>query len=125
MELVRMCRRCGSALHAGEKWEAGVSGENHAWGVKSLMDKTSQSYCSCANEAGSAPSFLKEGSGVGAPHRWRIPLKFSLSVLSLAIFLGGCGADAPKASPLAENKAAEPPVPRGNQLAEKAPLRGG
>src|SRR5258706_493923 len=122
MELVRMCRRCGSALHAGEKWEAGVSGENHAWGVKSLMDKTSQSYCSCANEAGSAPSFLEEGSGVGAPHRWRIPLKFSLSVLSLAIFLGGCGADAPKASPQAETKPAEPAVPEEIQLAAKALL---
>src|SRR5258707_13032737 len=111
MELVRMCRRCGSALHAGEKWEAGVSGENHAWGVKSLMDKTSQSYCSCANEAGSAPCFLKEGSGVGAPHRRGIPLKFSLNALSLTIFLGGGGPDAPKALPQLETKPREPAVP--------------
>src|SRR3981189_3049483 len=122
MELVRMCRRCGRALHAGEKWEAGVSRGNHAWGAKSLKDKTSQSYCSWGNEAGGAPSFLEEGSGAGAPHRWRIPLKFSLSVLSLTIFLGGCGADAPKASPQAETKPAEPAVPEEIQLAAKALL---
>lgn len=86
------------------------------------MEKTSQSDCSCANEAGTGPSFLQEGPGVGAARRWRIPLKFSLSVLSLAIFLGGCGADTPKPAAQAETKSAEPAVPEEIQLAAKALL---
>ena len=90
--------------------------------AKSLMAKSSQSDCSCANEARSAPSFLRKGSGIGAARWWRIPLKFSLSVLSLAIFLGGCGADAPKPAPQAETKPAEPAVPEDIQLAAKALL---
>ena len=89
---------------------------------KSLMDKTSQSDCFCANEAGNAPSFLGEGPGVGTARRWRIPLKFSLSVLALAIFLGGCGAGAPKPAPQAEAKPPEPAVPEEIQLAAKALL---
>jgi len=52
--------------------------------------------CACANEAGISPSIFKEGHGIGVARRWRIPLNFSRSLLSLAIFLGGCGADAPK-----------------------------
>jgi len=40
----------------------------------------------------------------------------------LAIFLGGCGADAPKASPQAETKPAERAVPEEIQLAAKALL---
>jgi len=86
------------------------------------MEKTSESDCSCANEAGNAPSFLAEGRGVGAARRWRIPLKFSLSTLSLAIFLGGCGADAPKPAPRAETKPTETAVPEEIQLAAKALL---
>src|SRR5467141_1718478 len=82
------------------------------------MKKTSQSSCPCANDEGGAPPFLDEGSGVGAAHRWRIPLKFSLGVLSLAIILGGCGADASKpAASQAEAKPAEPAVPEEIQLA--------
>src|SRR2546425_3091429 len=86
------------------------------------MEKTSQSDCSCVNEAGISPSIFKEGHGIGAARRWSIPLNFSLSLLSLAIFLGGCGADAPKPAPQAETKPAEPAVPEDIQLAAKALL---
>jgi len=86
------------------------------------MEKTSQSDCSCANEAGISPSIFKEGHGIGAARRWRIPLNFSLSLLSLAIFLGGCGADASKPAPQAETKPAEPALPEDIQLAAKALL---
>ena len=65
---------------------------------------------------------FKEGHGVGAARRWRIPLKFSLSLLSLAIVLGGCGADAPKPASQAETKPAEPAVPEEIQLAAKSLL---
>ena len=86
------------------------------------MEKTSQSDCSGANEAGISPSIFKEGHGIGAARRWRIPLNFSLSLLSLAIFLGGCGADASKPAPQAETKPTEPAVPEDIQLAAKALL---
>jgi len=42
--------------------------------------------------------------------------------LSLAIFLGGCGADASKPAAQAETKPAEPVVPEEIQLAAKALL---
>jgi hypothetical protein len=81
------------------------------------MDKTSQSDCSYANETATNPSFLREGPGLGAARRWKIPLKSSLAVLSLAIFLSGCGSDSSKpASPVAI-KPAEPAVPEEIQLA--------
>ena len=86
------------------------------------MEKTTQSGCLSANEVGSGPSFLREGPGIGAARRWRIPLNFSMSLLSLAIFLGGCGADASKPAPQAEAKPAEPAVPEDIQLATKALL---
>jgi hypothetical protein len=86
------------------------------------MEKTTQSGCLSANEVGSGPSFLREGPGTGAARRWRIPLNFSLSILPLAIFLGGCGADAPKPAPQTETKSAEPAVPEDVQLAAKALL---
>jgi hypothetical protein len=86
------------------------------------MEKTSQSDCWCANEAGISPSIFKEGHGIDAARRWRIPLNFPLSLLSLAIFLGGCGADASKPTPQAETKPAEPAVPEDIQLAVKALL---
>jgi hypothetical protein len=86
------------------------------------MEKTTQSDGPCANEAAIGPSFLTEGHGDGAARRWRIPLNFSLSLLSLAIFLGGCGADASKPAPQAETKPAEPAVPEDIQLAAKALL---
>ncbi len=86
------------------------------------MGKTSQSDCLCANHAGIGPSFLNEGSAIGAARRWRIPLKFLLSLLSLAIVLGGCGADASKPAAQAEAKPAEPVVPEEIQLAAKSLL---
>jgi len=45
-----------------------------------------------------------------------------LSLLSLAIVLGGCGADAPKPASQAETKSAEPAVPEEIQLAAKSLL---
>jgi hypothetical protein len=86
------------------------------------MEKTSQSECTRANEAGSATSFLKEGWRAGVAGRWRTPLKFSLGVLSLAVFLGGCGADAPSPAPAAETKPTVPAVPEDMQAAAKAML---
>ncbi len=86
------------------------------------MEKNSQSGCLRANEASSAPSFLNEGLGVGAVRRWRNPLKFSLSFLSLAILLGGCGADASKPASQAEAKPTEPAVPEEIQLAASSLL---
>jgi hypothetical protein len=81
------------------------------------MDKTSQRGCSSANEPTINPSFLREGHGLGAARRWKIPLKSSLSVLSLAIFLGGCGSDTSKPASQAATKPAEPAVPEEIQLA--------
>jgi hypothetical protein len=86
------------------------------------MAKISLSGRWCANEAGIGPSFLEEGLGFGAARRWKIPLKFSLSVLSLAVFLGGCGSDAPKPESQAGTKPAEPAVPEEIQLAATALL---
>ncbi len=86
------------------------------------MEKTSQRCCSCANEAGIGPSFLREGLTVGAARKWGIPLKFSMSFLSLAIVLGGCGAEAPKPAAQAETKPAEPAVPEEIQLAASSLL---
>ena len=82
------------------------------------MEKTSQSGCSHANEAELSPSFLGEGRSAGAARAWRIPLKFFLGVLSVAILLGGCGADAPQA----ETKPVEAAIPEEIQAAAKALL---
>ena len=86
------------------------------------MEKTSQGDCWCANEAGIGPSFLKVGPRVGTARRWRIPLIFSLSFLSLAILLGGCGANVPKSATQAETKPAEPVVPEEIQSASQSQL---
>src|SRR5467141_11098 len=86
------------------------------------MEKTSQGDCSCANETGISPSFLRVGPGIGVARRWRIPLIFSLSFLSLAILLGGCGTDAPKSATQAETKPAEPVVPEEIQSASESLL---
>ena len=86
------------------------------------MEKTSQSDCWFANEAGRSPSFLRGGWRAAAARTWRIPLKSFLSVLPLAILLGGCGVDAPKPAPQAEAKPAEPAIPEEIQLAAKALL---
>jgi len=89
------------------------------------MEKTSQSDCSSANEPGAAPSFLGRGGSFGRARTWRIPLKFSWSVLSLAILAGGCGTEASKPSPQAETKPAEPVIPEEIDLAAKAMLGSG
>ena len=96
--------------------------ENRAYGGKSLMERTSQSGCSCANDAGIGPSFQREGPAVWAALRRRIPLIFSLSFLSAAILLGGCGADAPKPATQAETKSEELAVPEEIQLAAQSLL---
>ncbi len=96
--------------------------ENRAYGGKSLMERTSQSGCSCANDAGIGPSFQREGPAVWAALRRRIPLIFSLSFLSAAILLGGCGADAPKPATQTETKPAELAVPEEIQLAAQSLL---
>jgi hypothetical protein len=81
------------------------------------MEKTSQSDCSRANEAVTSPSVSSEGHCLGAAHGWKISLKFSLPIVSLAIFLGGCGSDASKPASQAETKPAAPVVPEEIQLA--------
>src|ERR1700704_2846508 len=86
------------------------------------MKKTSQSHCPRANEARIGPSLLKGDPDVGAARRWRIPLKFSLSFLSLGILLGGCGRDASKPAAQAETKSSEPAVPEEIQLAASSLL---
>jgi hypothetical protein len=86
------------------------------------MAKILRSGCWCANQGGIGPSFLREGLSLGAARRWKIPLKFSLKVLSLAIFLGGCGSDASKPAAQATTKPAEPAVPEEIQLAATALL---
>jgi hypothetical protein len=86
------------------------------------MKKSPPSECSCANGAGSAPSFLLKGASVGALRTRGIPLQFFFSILSLAIFMGGCGADTPKPATQAVTKPAEPAVPEEMQLAATALL---
>jgi hypothetical protein len=86
------------------------------------MEKTSQSDSPCANEAGIGPSFLRRDLGVGVARKWRISPKFSLSCLSLALILSGCGSDSPKPASQAETKPAEPPVPEEIQSAAKSLL---
>src|SRR5260370_14467294 len=95
----------------------------HSHRGNSLMDRTSQSGRSRANEAGICPSLSREGCRVGAAHGCRIPLKFSLTVLSTAIFLVGGGADTPKTATQAETKPAGLPVPRETPLAAASLLR--
>lgn len=75
------------------------------------MEKTSPGECSCANGAASPPSFLEWIPGSGVVRIGRIPLQFLGCALSLAVFLGGCGADAPKPAAQAESKPAEPAIP--------------
>jgi hypothetical protein len=86
------------------------------------MEKTSQSECRGANEAGGVPSLLREGWRAGVARKWRIRLKFSLGVMSLVVFFGGCGAGAPAPAPAVETKPAEPAVPEDMQAAAKAIL---
>jgi hypothetical protein len=81
------------------------------------MEKISHCGCSYANEAGTGASFHREGFVFGAVRRRCIPLLFSLSLLSPAFFLTGCGGDASKPASQAEAKPAEPAVPEEIQSA--------
>src|SRR4029077_5459457 len=104
MERVRMCCKWREPSAHWRKLErAGEWCRSHPQ-RKILMEKISHRGCSCANEAGIRASFHREGLGVGAARRRCIPLVFSLSPLSLAFFLTGCGADAPKPASQAETK---------------------
>lgn len=81
------------------------------------MEKTSPGECSCANGVGSSPSFLGRILGSGAVLIGRIPLQFLACALFVAVFLSGCGADAPKPAAQAEAKPAEPVIPEEIQSA--------
>src|SRR6266481_6949736 len=117
MERVRMCCKWRELSAHRRKLERAGERCKSRLRRKILMEKISHSGCSCANQAGIGASFHREGLGVGAARRRCIPLIFSLSLLSLAFFLTGCGADAPKPASQAEAKPAEPAVPEEIQLA--------
>jgi hypothetical protein len=86
------------------------------------MEKTSPGECSCANGAISSPSFLERIAGSGAVQIGRFPLQFLGCALSIAVFLGGCGADAPKPAVQAETRRAEPAIPEEIQSVAKTLL---
>ena len=86
------------------------------------MENISPSGCTGANEAASVPSLFNEGFSVRSARGWRLLLSFSLSVLALAILVGGCGTDASKSSSQAEAKPAAPAIPEEIQLAASSLL---
>jgi hypothetical protein len=86
------------------------------------MEKSSQSGCWSANEATSAPSFVRGVGRVGKTRSRRNLQQFFLGVLPSAILVGGCGAEAPKPATQVEVKLAEPAVPEEIQAAAKAML---
>lgn len=86
------------------------------------MEKTSPGDCSYANRACNAPSFLKRIAGSGAVRIGRISLQFLGCAMSLAVLLGGCGADAPKPAAQVEAKPAEPVIPEEMQSAARSLL---
>ena len=86
------------------------------------MEKISPCECSCANEGGTAPSFLEKGVAVAAVRTGRFPLYFFAGALSLSASLVGCGTDAPKPAAQAETKPAEPVVPEEIEAAAKSVL---
>lgn len=86
------------------------------------MVKTSSGDFSCANGAVSSPSFLERTPWSGAARVGRFPLQFLGCALSVALFLGGCGADAPKPAAQAETKPAEPVIPEDIQSAARTLL---
>ena len=111
-----------SFMQSGKGSEVRARSGSNACDTKSWMEKTSQSDCPFANEAGVAPSFLSRGGGFVRARTWRIPLKFSWGVLSLTIFVGGCGTEATKPASQAETKPAEPAIPDEIDSAAKALL---
>ena len=86
------------------------------------MEKTSSNDGSCANGTEWAPSFLKRIVGPGAVRTGKIPLRLCLSFLPMAIFLGGCGADAPKPAAQADIKPPAPAIPDEIQSAAESLL---
>lgn len=115
-----MCRRAKKSVAVWGKVKAPASRQIHACGA--LMEKTSPGDRSCANRAGSAPSFLERITGSGAVRIGRIPLQFLGCALSVAVFLGGCGADAPKPAAQVEVKLAGPAIPEDIQSAARTLL---
>lgn len=97
-------------------------GISYARGLNSLMKKASPSDYACANGACGVPSFLKRIAGTGVLGTGRIAPQLFFSVLSTAVFLGGCGADASKPSAQAESKSAELAVPEEVQTVAKSLL---
>jgi hypothetical protein len=86
------------------------------------MEKTSPSDGSRANGTPWAPSFLRRIVGIRAVRTGKIPLHFCLSLLAMAIFLGGCGTDATKPAAQADAKPAAPAVPEEIQSAAQSLL---
>jgi hypothetical protein len=86
------------------------------------MQKTSSNGGSRANGTSWAPSFLKRIVGTGAARTKKIPLYFCLSLLAMAIFLGGCGTDASKPAAQADAKPAAPAIPDAIQSAAESLL---
>jgi hypothetical protein len=103
------------------KSAAQANSGNRCCSAKSLMENTSQ-MSSCANETENCPSFTNVSLGVCPARRRRAPLFLSLTFLSAVISLAGCGADAPKAEPVAETKPAAPAIPDDIQSAAKSLL---
>lgn len=90
--------------------------------LKVRMQETSTNGGSCANGTICAPSFLKRIVGAGAVRAGSIPLRLCLSLLPMAILLGGCGTEAPKPAEQTEAKPAEPAVPDEIQSAAESLL---
>src|SRR5437588_1382211 len=86
------------------------------------MLKTSSRESSRANGTEWAPSFLVRIVGAGAVQAGKIALRLCLSLLPVAILLGGCGRDANKTVAQAEAKPAAPAVPDEIQSAAQSLL---
>jgi len=86
------------------------------------MLKTSSRESSRANGTEWAPSFLVRIVGAGAVQAGKIALRLCLSLLPVAILLGGCGRDANKTVAQAEAKPAAPAVPDEIQSAAESLL---
>jgi len=102
--------------------DGAVECSNHARGCKLSMEETSQGECWCANGASLVPSLIREAGRVGVARFRRTLLKFSLAVLPLAVFVGGCGGEVPKPAAQAEAKPTEPAIPEEIQLTAKGLL---
>src|SRR5437588_12350869 len=81
------------------------------------MLKTSSRESSRANGTEWAPSFLVRIVGAGAVQAGKIALRLCLSLLPVAILLGGCGRDANKTAAQSEAKTAAPAATDDMQFA--------